>query len=147
MTDKSKKELDTLWIKYQKTLEMLDHALDELDRNPKEIEIPVTEYVEVPKIVEVEIVKDITQQTRDAYEKQIQDLKDQLNKPEPIPTPNSDYWGRPKASKKVVADQDYEQMNQRRYNRLVNEVKSGALDINTLTNAEQDIVRKKLNEK
>ena len=51
------------------------------------------------------------------------------------------------ASKKVVADQDYEQMNQRRYNRLVNEVKSGALDINTLTNAEQDIVRKKLNEK
>ena len=38
-------------------------------------------------------------------------------------------------------------MNQRRYNRLVNEVKSGALDINTLTNAEQDIVRKKLNEK
>ena len=147
MTDKTKKELDTLWIKYQKTLEMLDHALDELDKKPKEIEIPVTEYVEVPKIVEVEIVKDITQQTRDAYEKQIQDLKDQLNKPEPIPTPNSDYWGRPKASKNFVADQDYEQMNQRRYNRLVNEVKSGALDINTLTNAEQDIVRKKLNEK
>ena len=38
MTDKTKKELDTLWIKYQKTLEMLDHALDELDKKPKEIE-------------------------------------------------------------------------------------------------------------
>ena len=57
---------------------MLDHDLDELDKKPKEIEKPVTEYVEVPKIVEVEIVKDITQQTRDAYEKQIQDLKDQF---------------------------------------------------------------------
>ena len=78
MSDNIKQELDTLWIKYQKTLEMLDQTLDELEQKPKEIQIPITEYVEVPKIVEVEIVKDISQDTRDSYELQIADLKEQL---------------------------------------------------------------------
>jgi hypothetical protein len=102
MSDNIKQELDTLWIKYQKTLEMLDQTLDELEQKPKEIQIPITEYVEVPKIVEVEIVKDISQDTRDSYELQIADLKEQLQTMQTA-TQQRDYWGHPKkTSNKIV---------------------------------------------
>jgi hypothetical protein len=146
MSDNIKQELDTLWIKYQKTLEMLDQTLDELEQKPKEIQIPVTEYVEVPKIIEVEIVKDISRDTRDSYELQIADLKQQLQTMQTA-TQQRDYWGRPKkTSKKFTDDVSYEQQTERRYQRLVQEVKAGTLDINNLTHQEQEVVRKLLNE-
>jgi|TARA_R110000822_G_scaffold122623_3_gene256772 hypothetical protein len=146
MSDNIKQELDTLWIKYQKTLEMLDQTLDELEQKPKEIQIPITEYVEVPKIVEVEIVKDISQDTRDSYELQIADLKEQLQTMQTA-TQQRDYWGHPKkTSNKIVDDVSYEQQTERRYQRLVQEVKAGSLDINNLTHQEQQVVRKLLNE-
>ena len=63
---------------------------------------------------------------------------------EPDPIPNSDYWGRPKTSKKILTDEEYEAQSERRYKRLVAEVKNGSLDINTLSNAEQIIVKRLL---
>ena len=56
MSDDKQKQIDELYTKYQKTLELLDDALDQLAQKPKE--------VEVEKIVEVEA--DIDLATPDA---------------------------------------------------------------------------------
>jgi len=56
MSDDKQKQIDELYAKYQKTLELLDDALDQLAQKPKE--------VEVEKIVEVEA--DIDLATPDA---------------------------------------------------------------------------------
>ena len=137
MSDKTE-ELEALWVKYRKTLEQLHNTLDELDKKPT----TVKEYIEVPKIVEVEVIKDLSAEQRDAYEKRILELEQKLNPAEPEPLPNSDYWGRPKTSKKILTNEEYEAQNERRYKRLVAEVKNGSLDINTLSNAEQVIVKR-----
>ena len=39
MTNKKQETVDTLWVKYRKTLEMLNDALDELEKKPKEVEV------------------------------------------------------------------------------------------------------------
>ena len=61
---KNKIGIDALWKKYQHTLEQLADALERLEQRPKTVEqiveVPVTEFVEVPKIVEVEVVKELT---------------------------------------------------------------------------------------
>ena len=56
MSDDKQKQIDALYAKYQKTLELLDDALNQLAQKPKE--------VEVEKIVEVEA--DIDLATPDA---------------------------------------------------------------------------------
>ena len=56
MSDDKQKQIDQLYAKYQKTLELLNDALDQLAQKPKE--------VEVEKIVEVEA--DIDLATPDA---------------------------------------------------------------------------------
>ena len=56
MADDKQQQIDDLYAKYQKTLELLDDALDQLAKKPKE--------VEVEKIVEVEA--DIDLATPDA---------------------------------------------------------------------------------
>ena len=56
MSDDKQKQIDELYAKYQKTLQLLDDALDQLAEKPKE--------VEVEKIVEVEA--DIDLATPDA---------------------------------------------------------------------------------
>ena len=56
MSDDKQKQIDALYAKYQKTLELLNDALDQLAQKPKE--------VEVEKIVEVEA--DIDLATPDA---------------------------------------------------------------------------------
>ena len=56
MSDDKQKQIDELYAKYQKTLELLDDALNQLAEKPKE--------VEVVKIVEVEA--DIDLATPDA---------------------------------------------------------------------------------
>ena len=68
---KNKIGIEALWKKYQHTLELLADALERLDEKPKEIELPVTEFVEVPKIVEVEVVKELTAEQKAHYEKQL----------------------------------------------------------------------------
>ena len=56
MSEDKQKQIDELYAKYQKTLELLDDALDQLAQKPKE--------VDVEKIVEVEA--DIDLATPDA---------------------------------------------------------------------------------
>ena len=56
MSQDKQKQIDALYAKYQKTLELLDDALNQLAQKPKE--------VEVEKIVEVEA--DIDLATPDA---------------------------------------------------------------------------------
>ena len=56
MADDKQKQIDDLYAKYKKTLELLNDALDQLAKKPKE--------VEVEKIVEVEA--DIDLATPDA---------------------------------------------------------------------------------
>ena len=56
MSDDKQKQIDELYAKYQKTLELLDDALNQLAEKPKE--------VEVEKIVDVEA--DIDLATPDA---------------------------------------------------------------------------------
>ena len=154
--EKNKLGIDALWKKYQHTLELLADALERLERKPKEVEriveveqikeVPVTEFVEVPKIVEVEVVKELTAEQKAHYEKQIADLRAEIDQLKSQPT-NIDYWGRPKhTSKKLIDDMTAEQKIEQRYRRLVDEVKSGRLDIQTLTHAEAEIVNKLLNE-
>jgi len=142
---KNKLGIDALWKKYQHTLELLADALERLEAKPKEIEIPVTEFVEVPKIVEVEVVKELTLEQKDAYEKQIIELKKQIQDLQ-TQKPNIDYWGRPKTSIKTLDDRTYEQQLEQRYERLVQEIKAGTLDINALDRAEAEIVKQLLNE-
>ena len=142
---KNKLGIDALWKKYQHTLELLADALERLEAKPKEIEIPVTEFVEVPKIVEVEVVKELTLEQKDAYEKQIIELKKQIQDLQ-TQKPNIDYWGRPKTSIKTLDDRTYEQQLEQRYERLVLEIKAGTLDINALDRAEAEIVKQLLNE-
>lgn len=146
MQNKNKIGIEALWKKYQHTLELLADALERLDEKPKEVELPVTEFVEVPKIVEVEVVKELTAEQKALYEKQIADLKQEIAQLK-SQQPNIDYWGRPKhTTKKPIDDMTAEQKVEQRYQRLVEEVRSGRLDIQTLTHAEADIVNKLLNE-
>ena len=102
--------------------------------------------MEVPKIVEVEVIKELTAEQKAYYEKQISDLKNEIAKLR-SQQPNIDYWGRPKhSSNKSLDDMTAEQKIEQRYQRLVEEVKAGRLDIQTLTHAEAEIVNKLLNE-
>lgn len=143
--EKNKQSIEALWKKYQHTLELLADALERLERKPKEVEIPVTEFVEVPKIVEVEVIKELTAEQKAHYEEQITNLKNEIERLK-TQTTNIDYWGRPKSSTKTVNDLTYEQKTEQRYQRLVQEVKNGSLNINSLTPAEAEIVNRIINE-
>ena len=146
MQNKNKLGIDALWKKYQHTLELLADALERLERKPKEVQIPVTEFVEVPKIVEVEVIKELTAEQKAHYEQQIDELKKEIERLK-SQQPNIDYWGRPKnLSKKSIDDMTAEQKIEQRYQRLVQEVKAGRLDIQTLSHAEAEIVNKLLHE-
>ena len=114
MSTKSQHTLDSLWIKYQKTLEVLNDTLDELEETKK----------------------------------QVAKLQDQIIEPQHVVTDAKDYWGRPKVvgNSKQKDELTYEQQTKMRFDRIVKEVRSGALDINTLNHAEQVIVRKLMDE-
>ena len=68
MADDKQKQIDDLYAKYQKTLELLNDALDQLAEKPKE--------VEVEKIVEVEA--DIDLATPDAIAELEQKVKSKI---------------------------------------------------------------------
>ncbi len=141
---KNKIGIEALWKKYQHTLELLADALERLEQKPKEIQIPVTEFVEVPKIVEKEKLVDLSHEQREQYEQRIQSLQNEIDQ---LKTKNIDYWGRPKnPSKHILDTPTAEHKIEQRYYRLMLEVKEGKLDINTLTHAEQEVVAKLLNE-
>ena len=114
MSTKSQHTLDTLWIKYQKTLEVLNDTLDELEE---------------------------TKQL-------VTNLQKQVVEPKEVVTDAKDYWGRPKTigNSKSKDELSYEEQTKLRFDRIVKEVRAGALDINTLNHGEQVIVRKLLDE-
>lgn len=146
--EKNKQNIEALWKKYQHTLELLADALERLERKPKEIikEVPVTEFVEVPKIIEKEKIVDLSKEQREQYELKILKLEEEIANLNNT-NHNIDYWGRPKTpSKHVIDTRTAEQKLEERYKRLVQEVKSGNLNINTLTHAEAEIVNRLLNE-
>lgn len=69
MTNKKQEAVDELWEKYRKTLELLNNALDELAKKPKEVVIEK----EVEKVVEVEANIDLNiPESIAELEKQIQ---------------------------------------------------------------------------
>ena len=80
MTNKKQETVDTLWIKYRKTLEMLNDALDELEKKPKEVE--VIKEVEVEKEIEkiVEVEADIDLSTPSDVAELEKKIEDRLNK-------------------------------------------------------------------
>ena len=114
MSTKSQHPLDTLWIKYQKTLEILNDTLDELEETKT----------------------------------QVAELKTQIVTKQEVVTDAKDYWGRPKVvgNSKSKDELSYEAQTKLRFDRIVKEVRAGALDINTLNHGEQVIVRKLLDE-
>jgi len=148
MDSKNKKNIDALWAKYQKTLEMLDDALERLEQKPKEVikevekivevekvvEVPVTEWVEVP----VEKIKDISDEERRKYLDRIAELEHEIKDLKQ----GKSYWGNPKISKKIVDDNVYQQQTEQRYAKIVKEIKAGKLDINMLSDSEQIIVQR-----
>jgi rubrerythrin len=77
----------------------------------------------------------------------VKELEKQVNKTQIASTsPNIDYWGRPKTSKKLIDDMAYEQQTEQRYRRLAKEVKAKKLDIKMLSEQEQIIVERLLDE-
>ena len=80
MTNKKQETVDTLWVKYRKTLEMLNDALDELEKKPKEVE--VIKEVEIEKEIEkiVEVEADIDLSTPSDVAKLEKKIEDRLNK-------------------------------------------------------------------
>jgi len=155
MDNKNKANIDALWAKYQKTLEMLNDALEKLEQKPKEVEkivevervveVPVTEWVEVPVDKIVEKVINLSDEERKQYEDRIEELENKVESL--LHKKPKDYWGKPKnPSKKTIDDMTYEQQTEQRYFRLVHEVRQGKLDINSLSHAERTIIEKLLNE-
>lgn len=144
MDNKNKANIDALWAKYQKTLEMLNDALERLEQKPKEVEkivevervveVPVTEWVEVP----VEKIKDISDEERRKYLDRIAELEHEIKNLKQ----GKSYWGNPKISKKIVDDNVYQQQTEQRYAKIVKEIKAGKLDINMLSDSEQIIVQR-----
>jgi chromosome segregation ATPase len=120
MTDQKTKDVENIWIKYENNLKLLDETLDKLDDQ---------------KIAHQNKVK--------ILEDKIKALESELDK---LRNKKYDYWGKPKNSKKAISDGDYEKQTTQRYDRLVQEVKAGRLQMNTLEIAEQNIVKKLLDE-
>ena len=116
MTDKKTKDVENIWSKYENNLKLLDETLDKMD-------------LQKIKIKELE--------------KKNIELTTELDK---LREKKYDYWGKPKNSKKQIDDTSYEQTTYQRYQRLLKEVQSGRIDINNLQQAEQNIIRKLINE-
>ena len=116
MTDKKTKDVENIWTKYENNLKLLDETLDKVDLQKTKIK---------------------------QLEKKNTELTSELEK---LRQKKYDYWGKPKNSKKQIDDTSYEQVTYQRYQRLLKEVQSGRLDINSLQQAEQNIIRQLMNE-
>ena len=138
MSTKNQHTLDSLWIKYQKTLEVLNDTLDELEET-KQLVANLQKQAVEPK----EVVTDAKE-----TKTQVAELKTQIVTKQEVVTDAKDYWGRPKVvgNSKSKDELSYEAQTKLKFDRIVKEVRAGALDINTLSHAEQVIVRKLLNE-
>ena len=132
MASKHQGTVDELYDKYARTLEMLNKALDENQTLKAQLD-------EKPTLDKVDLQKTKIKE----LEKKNTELTSELEK---LRQKKYDYWGKPKNSKKQIDDTSYEQATYQRYQRLLKEVQLGRLDINSLQQAEQNIIRQLMNE-
>ena len=134
MTDhKAKETIKTIWERYAKTLKLLDKALDELDKKPKEVIVEVEKPLP-PTLEEVASRNEILRKQLDdliqwrlrakMYKAENEKLEKENEKLKEIPlidknvenqVLDKDYWGRlkiiptvrAKPSKKIIAQDEY----------------------------------------
>ena len=134
MTDhKAKETIKTIWERYAKTLKLLDKALDELDKKPKEVIVEVEKPLP-PTLEEVASTNEILRKQLDdliqwrlrakMYKAENEKLEKENEKLKEIPlidknvenqVLDKDYWGRlkiiptvrAKPSKKIIAQDEY----------------------------------------
>ena len=134
---RTKQTLDNIWKRYEQTLKLLLHTQNQLDQKQKEI---------VRERLHVNTINLVGDQAAE-YEKRIQELEakiERLTNTEPTSAPGTDYWGRPKSSKKETSENSYEAAVEKRFKGLMKQVKAKTIDINTLTEQDQQVIRQML---
>ena len=130
---KAKETIKTIWERYARTLKLLDKALDELDKKPKEVIVEVEKPLP-PTLEEVASTNEILRKQLDdliqwglrakMYKAENEKLEKENEKLKEIPlidknvenqVLDKDYWGRlkiiptvrAKPSKKIIAQDEY----------------------------------------
>ena len=130
---KAKETIKTIWERYAKTLKLLDKALDELDKKPKEVIVEIEKPLP-PTLEEVASTNEILRKQLDdliqwrlrakMYKAENEKLEKENEKLKEIPlidknvenqVLDKDYWGRlkiiptvrAKPSKKIIAQDEY----------------------------------------
>jgi len=134
---KAKETIKTIWERYARTLKLLDKALDELDKKPKEVIVEVEKPLP-PTLEEVANTNETLRKQLDdliewrlrakIYKAEKEKLEEENSKLKEIPpidrsvsasvenqTLDKDYWGRlkiiptvrAKPSKKIIAQDEY----------------------------------------
>jgi len=110
------------------------HTLNQLAQKQKEI---IKERLHVNTI-------NLAGDQAEQYEKRIKELEAQVQEliaKEPISSSSSTVT---KSSKKETNEMSYEATVQKRFDKLMKEVRAGRLDINTLTPQDQSVIRQML---
>ena len=126
-----KQTLSNIWQRYEQTLKLLLDTLNQLAQKQKEI---IKERLHVNTI-------NLAGDQADQYEKKIKELEKQI---EELLSKESITNLGPKSSKKETNETSYEATVQKRFSKLMKEVKAGRLDINTLTPQDQLVIRQML---
>ncbi len=126
-----KQTLSNIWQRYEQTLKLLLDTLNQLAQKQKEI---IKERLHVNTI-------NLAGDQADQYEKRIKELEKQI---EDLLSKESITNLGPKSSKKETNETSYEATVQKRFTKLMKEVKAGRLDINTLTPQDQLVIRQML---
>jgi len=129
-----KQTLSNIWQRYEQTLKLLLHTLNQLAQKQKEI---IKERLHVNTI-------NLAGDQAEQYEKRIKELEAQVQEliaKEPISSSSSTVT---KSSKKETNEMSYEATVQKRFDKLMKEVRAGRLDINTLTPQDQSVIRQML---
>jgi len=126
-----KQTLSNIWQRYEQTLKLLLDTLNQLAQKQKEI---IKERLHVNTI-------NLAGDQADQYEKRIKELEKQI---EELLSKESITNLGPKSSKKETNETSYEATVQKRFTKLMKEVKAGRLDINTITPQDQLVIRQML---
>ena len=126
-----KQTLSNIWQRYEQTLKLLLDTLNQLAQKQKEI---IKERLHVNTI-------NLAGDQADQYEKRIKELETQI---EELLSKESITNLGPKSSKKETNETSYEATVQKRFTKLMKEVKAGRLDINTITPQDQLVIRQML---
>ena len=115
MDNKSNQTISAIWKKYKRTLNLLDKALDDLEKKPNEVIVEKIINVDKPSPQTLDEIA----ATNEHLRKQINDLMQWKTRGKMYKVENEklklDYWGRPKQipiaeakpSKKNIQQDDY----------------------------------------